>query len=161
MKEPGKFVQEVKEEIESNKPKDWTIKIYSNDGGGLYIRNTKWKETNLRKTSNKDLPKDHLLLVNWQNIYKRSYYGISADLKHFDSAKIKQKLAGIKIEEYNRKWWPFQTDMKEADFQDPNQLKKLWEKEERTALAQDIARKLIELMKFCDEKLLPSGNSNS
>ena len=83
------FVQEIKKEIKgkepvSSSPNDWKIKIYHNSGGGLYIRNIKWIETDLRKTSNEDhlLPEDHLLLVNWQGIYKQSFYGISADPEH-------------------------------------------------------------------------------
>ncbi len=159
-----KFVQEVKEEIESKEPfshspADWKIKIYNYYGGGLYIKNKKWIETDLRKTSNEDhhLREDHLLLVNWQEIYKQSFYGISADPKHFNRKKIKKKLDGIGLKSDKNQWWPFRA-MKETDFQDPNQLKILWEeeeREERSKQVQDIARKLIALMKFCNSKLLP------
>ena len=169
MKEPGKFVQEVKEEIEgkdpvASSPDDWKIKIYDNDGGGLYIRNINWIETNLRKTSNEDhcLPEAHLLLVNWQGIYKRSFYGISADLrKYYNRKKIKKNLDEIEklgLKSYadrNNRWWPFKADMEKADFQDPNQLKKLCKEEERRELVKDIASKLIALMEFCNGKLLP------
>lgn len=155
------FVLKVKEEIESKEPfsrspADWKIKIYDNYGGGLYIRNINWIETDLREKSNEDhhLPKDHLLLVNWQGIYKQSFYGISADPKHFNRKKIKEKLDGIGLKFYKKGWWPFKADMEEANFQDLNQLKKLWVEEERSKLVQDIACKLIKLMKFCDDKLL-------
>lgn len=158
-----KFVQEVKEEIESKEPfsrspADWKIKIYDESGGGLYIRNTKWietEETDLRKTRC-DLREKDRLLVNWQGIYKQSFYGISAHPKHYNRKKMKKKLNGIELKSDKNGWWPFRIYTTETDFQDPNQLKKLWKEEERTALlAKDIARKLIELMDFCDDKLLP------
>ena len=153
------FVQEVIKKIEgkepvSSSPADWKIEIYNNDGGGLIIRNTKWID--LRTT-----PEGDHLMINWQNIYKQPYYGISAFQDHCDWKKIKEKLAGIKIEEYNQEWWPFRTDIKGTNFRNINELKKLCKEEERTELVKEIAYKLIELMKFCDDKLLSSENSNS
>ena len=166
-----KFVQDVKKEIEdkepvASSPDDWNIEIYDKDGGGLYIRNKKWIETDLRKTSNEDhcIPEDHLLLVNWQAIYKRSFYGISADLKkYYNRKQTKKNLDGIEelgLKSYadrNNRWWPFKADMEKADFQDPNQLETLFQgqEKERKELVKNIARKLITLMKFCDDKLLP------
>ena len=153
------FVQEVKKEIEGKEPvssnrDDWKIKIYNHAGGGLSIRNGKWID--LRTT-----PEGDHLMINWQNIYKQPYYGISAFQDHCDWKKIKEKLAGIKIEEYNQEWWPFRTDIKGTNFRNINELKKLCKEEERTELVKEIAYKLIELMEFCDDKLLSSGNSNS
>ena len=153
------FVQEVIKKIEgkepvSSSPADWKIEIYNNDGGGLIIRNTKWID--LRTT-----PEGDHLMINWQNIYKQPYYGISAFQDHCDWKKIKEKLAGIKIEEYNQEWWPFRTDIKGTNFRNINELKKLCKEEECTELVKEIAYKLIELMKFCDDKLLSSENSNS
>ena len=161
------FVQEIKKEIKgkepvSSSPNDWKIKIYHNSGGGLYIRNIKWIETDLRKTSNEDhlLPEDHLLLVNWQGIYKQSFYGISADPEHFNRKKIKKKLDGIGLKSSKYKWWPFYTYTKEANFQDLNQLKKLLQgqEKERTKLVEEIANKLIALMVFCNGKLIPEDS---
>ncbi len=159
-----KFVQEVKEEIEQGtiSPNNW--KINSNDGNGLRIRNTQWVEEDLRKPQNKD----HHIEIEWEwtkkNAKSEPFYSIVAHKEHFDRDKIKEKLDGIeKLLEPHLKneLWPFWTSTEEADFQDPNQLKTLWNKKERIQLAQDIARKLIELMDFCDDKLLPSGDSNS
>ncbi len=155
-----KFVQEVKEEIEDEKPvscssNDW--KITPNDGNGLRIRNTQWNE-------------NHHLQIDWAWAKKRAksapFYGIIVHEDHFNRDKIKEKLDGIEglgLDLYDPKYpeWPFYTYTKEADFQDPNQLKTLWEKEERKELVKDVARKLIELIEFCNGKLLPSGNSNS
>ena len=168
------FVQKVKKEIKSKEPvfsspEDWNIEIYDNDRGGLKIRNTKWKciETDLRKTSNED----HCLQVGWtwevKSTKSRPFYGIIAHKEHFERNKIKEELNGIE-EELELKFylekdkeWTFWIYTKEADFQDPNQLKSLWNQEERSGLAVDVACKLVELMDFCDKKLLPPENSNS
>ncbi len=159
------LVNEVKKEIEGKEPvssnrDDWKIKIYNHAGGGLSIRNGKW--INLRETQDE---RCHLW-IDWQNInlYKRSYYGVVAHQEHFNWDKIKEKLGIDEIEKWGENhpsvpWWPFQTFMEEADFQNPNQLKKLL-KEERTKLVEDIADKLIELINFCNGKLLPSNNSS-
>lgn len=164
-----KFVQDVKKEIKGKElfslgSTDWKIKIYDKFGGGLYIKNKKWIETDLRKTSNEDLPEDHLLLVNWQGIYRQSFYGISADPEHFNRETIKKKLDGIEkygVTSSKDAWWPFYTYTQETNFQDPNQLKILWGEEERTKLVENIANKLVEIMEFCNSKLIPPENSNS
>lgn len=149
-----KFVQEVKKEIEGEKPvscssNDW--EITPNDGNGLRIRNTQWNE-------------NHHLQIDWAWAKKRAksapFYGIIVQEDHFNRDKIKEKLDGIErlgLDLYDPKYpeWPFYTYTKEADFQDPNQLKTLWKKEERKELVKDVARKLIELIEFCDSKLLP------
>ncbi len=164
-----KFVQEVKKEIEdqnpvSCSPNDW--KLNPNDGNGLRIRNTQWVEEDLRKPSNED----HHIQIGWEWEGKskktKPFYGIVAHKKHFDRDKIKDKLDGIEelgLKSYKDDSWPFYKRKEKADFGDPNQRKKLWQgqEKERTKLAQDIACELIELMKFCNGKLRPSGNSNS
>lgn len=161
-----KFVQEVKEEIESKEPfssspKDWKLEIYHKkdrtNKTGIEIKNIQWEWEDLRTLSNKDaLP----FMIEWQDIYKQSYYGIVAHRDHYDWDKIKKKLDGIKIEEYdNDCWWPFRTNS--IDFQNLNDLKELWNPEERSKLAKDVALKLVELMDFCDKKLLPPENRNS
>ena len=83
-----------------------------------------------------------------------------AHQEHFNWDKIKEKLGidEIKWEENHPLWWPFQTFMEEADFENPNQVKKLHQ-EERTKLVKEIAYKLIDLIKLCDAKLLPSEDS--
>ncbi len=158
LEESGKFVQEVKEEIEgqapvSCSPNNW--KINPTDGNGLKIRNTQWVENDLRVPQNNN----HHIQIGWEWHKKDTksdpFYIIFAPEKHFDGDKIKEKLDGIRLKKRKNKEWPFWTSTEEADFQYPNQLKKLWQEEERTELVHDVARKLIELMDFCDDKLLP------
>ena len=155
------FSNEVKKAIKVQKPvscspDNW--EIIPNNGGGLKIRNTQWVERDLKISD-----EDHHLQIEWEweanDKTKKPFYSIFADEDHFDRKKIKEKLDGIEElglkPHLNDKLWPFWTNTKEANFQDPNQLKKLWTKEERIKLAQEVACKLIELMKFCDGKLLP------
>ena len=152
------FVQEIKKEIMSQEPVfsssgDWKIETYNHAGSGLTIRNAQWERC--LKISDEDYHLD----INWQNIYKQPYYGISAHRDHFDRDKIKEKLDGIEAlglkSHIKDEWWPFWTSIEKADFQDPNQLKTLWKTEERRELVKKIACKLIALMEFCNSKLLP------
>lgn len=158
--------KELKEKIEGQEPvsqrlDDWELCIYGEKGhGGLKIKNKKWTDADLKKTKSEDHHLQIEILGHYTN--NRLYYGIVANENHFDTNKIIEKLDGI--QEYikqNRKdenfstFWDYYWDLYRKDSRFLNHLKKLLNKEECEELVEDIANKLIELIEFCDDKLLP------
>ena len=83
----------------------------------------------------------------------RTIYGIS---------DIQGKLDGIErygvVGVQNNSYYTFRGSIEEADFRDLNNVKKLLNEEERAKLVEDIADKLIALMKFCDDRLIPEDS---
>ena len=165
--------KELKEEIEGQEPvsqrlDDWELCIYGEKGyGGLKIKNKKWIDADLKKTKSEDHHLQIEILGHYTN--NRLHYGIVANENHFDTNKIIEKLDGIekldeKIKQHRKDenfsaFWGFYWDLyknKDSRYKySRDYLKKLLNKEER----EELANKLIELIDFCDSKLLPSEDS--